>query len=131
MNTSRSRRQHFAAIGNLHRRPATADGYAMWCKLRHIERDLRVAVDLSDLIEGGDKDLKAAVDKAKAGVKAVFGGRLPLGFFIDERCKYWLLKLTSSTKLPEGLQHSHNWEVVILAADYPNFGDSPFAFERR
>jgi hypothetical protein len=131
MNTSRSRRQHFAAIGNLHRRPATADGYAMWCKLRHIERDLRGAVDLFDLTEGGDDDLAAAVAKAEAAVKDVFGGRLPLGFFIDERCKYWLLKLTSSTKLPEGLQHSHNWEVVILAADYPNFGDSPFAFERR
>lgn len=102
---AKRRTQHAAALATLHADPVTADGAAMFRKLRRIEcRASRGAVDYCNGVMRAEA-WEAFKDKIRASVAQAFGGKLPAAFYLNGDPRGYALKLDPERgPVPEGLE---------------------------
>lgn len=99
--TTRRRESHAAALATLHTDPAKADGAAMLCRLRRLECATHRAA--THFCNGAlPQDLwEQTKDKARRRAAAIFGGKLPEGFFVNSDPRGYSLKIDPA---PHGLE---------------------------
>lgn len=103
----RRRKAHHAALETLAREVGcTTDGLTLWRKLRRIEREVyRACEAYSNDPDFGVERWESVKDKACGELREVFGGKLPVGLFVNGDPRGHMLKLDNDERaIPEGMQ---------------------------
>lgn len=117
---ARRRDSHAAALATLHTNPAKADGAAMFRRLRRLEcATHRAATHFCNGALPQDT-WEQTKDRARRRAAAIFGGRLPRGFFINSDPRGYALKIdptADGATVPHGLET--DWGQYGILAPEP------------
>ena len=98
------RKRHHLALASLHESPKTANGLTMFRALRRLEQRAAAANAHACNTPEGAAAQDGILASVREEIKAVFGGVLPWGFFINRDPRGYALKIDNEDgHIPDGL----------------------------